>query len=84
VTSLIDELPDKWTFTVIHKHSVPISNKTQRVSMTTISWSMLFKEIIAVYSENHTKPINTLCGQNADLLIIKSGGTHHYHRALKV
>jgi hypothetical protein len=22
---------------------------------------MLFKEIIAVYSENHTKPINTKC-----------------------
>jgi hypothetical protein len=26
---------------------------------------MLFKEIIAVYSENHTKQINTLCGKNA-------------------
>jgi hypothetical protein len=24
---------------------------------------MLFREIIAVYSENHTKAINTLCGQ---------------------
>jgi hypothetical protein len=29
---------------------------------------MLFKEIIAVYSENHAKHINTLCGQNAELL----------------
>jgi hypothetical protein len=35
---------------------------------------MLFKEIIAVYHENHTKPINTLCGQNAELLNVKSGG----------
>jgi hypothetical protein len=26
---------------------------------------MLFREIIAVYSENHTEHINTLCGQNA-------------------
>jgi hypothetical protein len=33
---------------------------------------MLFKEIIAVYSENHTKAMNTLCGQNAELLIAKA------------
>jgi hypothetical protein len=32
---------------------------------------MLFKEIIAVYSEN----CKTLCGQNAELLIVKAGGT---------
>jgi hypothetical protein len=36
---------------------------------------MLFKELIAVYSENHTKLINTLCGQNAELLTVKAGGT---------
>jgi hypothetical protein len=40
----------------------------QRVSMTTISWSVLFRKVIAVYSEHHTKPIFTLCGQNAELL----------------
>jgi hypothetical protein len=26
---------------------------------------MLFREIIAVYCENHMQQINTLCGQNA-------------------
>jgi hypothetical protein len=26
---------------------------------------MMFREIIAVYSDNNTKPINTLCGQNS-------------------
>jgi hypothetical protein len=31
--------------------------------MTTINWLMLLREIIAVYSENHTKPINILCGK---------------------
>jgi hypothetical protein len=36
---------------------------------------MLSKEMIAVYFENHTKPINTLCGQNVELLIVKAGGT---------
>jgi hypothetical protein len=43
--------------------------------MTTLSWFMLLKEIIAFYSENRMEPINTLCGQNAELLIFKEGGT---------
>jgi hypothetical protein len=34
---------------------------------------MLFKEIIALYSENRTN-INTLCGQNTELLNAKAGG----------
>jgi hypothetical protein len=46
--------------------------------MTTINCLMLFWEIIAFYYENHMKPINTLCGKNADLLIIKAGGTYTY------
>jgi len=32
---------------------------------------MLFIEIIAVCSEVHTKHINTLCGQNVELLNVK-------------
>jgi len=28
---------------------------------------MLYREIIAVCSQNHTKHINTLCGQNVEL-----------------
>jgi hypothetical protein len=44
---------------------------------------MLLKEIIAVYSENHTKPINTFCGHSAELLNVKVGGTSSYHCALK-
>jgi hypothetical protein len=39
-----------------------------------INWLTLFKEIIAVYCENHTKHTNTLCGQNARLLIVEAGG----------
>jgi hypothetical protein len=35
---------------------------------------MQFKEIIAVYSKNHKKHIT-----NADLLIVKAGGTYSYH-----
>ena len=32
---------------------------------------MLYREIIAVCSEIHTKHINTVCGQNAVLLNVK-------------
>jgi len=31
----------------------------------------LYREIIAVYSQIHTKHINTLCGQNVELLNVK-------------
>ena len=32
---------------------------------------MLYREIMAVYSEIHTKHINTVCGQNVELLNVK-------------
>jgi len=32
---------------------------------------MLYREIIAVYSQIHTKNISTLCGQNVELLNVK-------------
>jgi hypothetical protein len=44
---------------------------------------MLFKKITAVHSENHMKPINTLYGQNVELLIVKVSGTNSYHCVLK-
>jgi hypothetical protein len=34
---------------------------------------MLYREIIAVCSQIHTKHINTLCGQNVDSLNVKPG-----------
>jgi hypothetical protein len=42
---------------------------------------MLVREILAVYSDNDAKPINTLCGQNAGLLIVRAGGTYSYYLA---
>jgi len=32
---------------------------------------MLYREILAVCSEIHTKHINTVCGQNVELLTVK-------------
>ena len=37
---------------------------------------MLYREIIAVCSQIHTKHINTLCGQHVGLFTVKPGGTH--------
>ena len=44
---------------------------------------MLYREIIAVCSQIHTKHINTLCGQNVELLIVEPGGTYCNHWDLK-
>jgi len=43
---------------------------------------MLYREIIAVCPRIHTKHINTLCGQNVEMLDVKPGGTYGNHRAL--
>jgi hypothetical protein len=44
---------------------------------------MLFKETVAVYCENHTEHMNTLCGQNAEFPYVKVGGTYSNHWTLK-
>jgi hypothetical protein len=44
---------------MLFKNSVRTSKRTPHFTITKINWLMLFKEVIAVYSENHTKPINT-------------------------
>jgi len=44
---------------------------------------MLYREIIAVCSQIHTKHTNTLCGQNVELLNVKHGGRYSNHRAVK-
>jgi len=41
------------------------------VSAIQTSQLMLYREIITVCSEIHTKHINTLCGQNVELLNFK-------------
>ena len=44
---------------------------------------MLYREIIAVCSQIHTKHIHTLCGQNVELLIVQSSDTQSNHWVLK-
>ena len=42
---------------------------------------MLYREIVAVCSEIHTKHINTLCGQNVEFVNVNPGGTFSDHRS---
>ena len=47
------------------------SQQTHSVSVIKTSQLMLYREIMAVCSEIHTKHINTVCGQNVELLNVK-------------
>jgi len=53
------------------------------MSVIKTSQLMLYREIIAVSSQIHTKRINTLCGQNTEFLNVKAGGTYSDHWALE-
>jgi hypothetical protein len=44
---------------IIFKNSVRTAKKTLHFTIIKINWLTLFKEIIAVYSHNHTKLVNT-------------------------
>jgi hypothetical protein len=39
--------------------------------------------MITVYSENHTKHVSALYGQNAKLMVVKASGTYYYHYVVK-
>ena len=44
---------------------------------------MLYREIVVVCSEIHTKSVNTVCSQKVEIFGVKSGGKHGKHRAWK-
>jgi hypothetical protein len=60
-----------WALEGIVKVSVRTAQKTLSVSVIKTSQLMLYREIIAVCSEIHTKHINTLCGQNVGSINLK-------------
>jgi hypothetical protein len=57
--------------------SIRTSPETQSVCITKINRLMLFRETVAVYCENHTEHIDTLCGQNSKSLCGKPDGTYN-------
>jgi hypothetical protein len=56
---------------IIYKYSVLTSEETHYISATKPNRLMLFRETVAVYCENHTEHINTLCRQNAEASMLK-------------
>jgi hypothetical protein len=56
---------------IIFKQFVRTLKRMQPITITKISWLKLFKEMIAVYSENNINLTNKLCELNAKLLITK-------------
>jgi hypothetical protein len=62
---------------MLFKNSVRTSKRTPHLTITSINWLTLFKEIIAVYSEKHKQSINRLL--IADLLIIKADVKYAYN-----
>jgi hypothetical protein len=62
------------------KNSVRTSKKTQHFTIKKINWLMLYREIIAVYSEIYKKQVNKFCGQNLQLLNAKGGGANQQYR----
>jgi hypothetical protein len=61
---------------IIYKNIVRISQRTQKTNRLNFRGGK-----IAVYSENHTKQINTriICGENAELSNSKADGTYNNH-----
>jgi hypothetical protein len=55
--------------------SVRTYQETHYVSATKPNRLMLFREIIAVYCENHTERTNTLCGEIAEFSSYLPGNT---------
>jgi hypothetical protein len=55
--------------------SVP--QRKQHFTITNINWLILFREIITVYSENHTKHI---IKNNSELVTVEAGGTLGFRR----
>ena len=56
---------------IIYKDPVRTAQYTHSVSVIQTRQLMLYREIIAVCSQINIKHINTLCGQNVELLNIK-------------
>jgi hypothetical protein len=53
---------------MLFKNSVRTSKRTPHFAITKINWLTLFKEIIAVYSENHTKYSDTMLTQPGHII----------------
>jgi hypothetical protein len=71
-------------FKAVSTHSFLKRKKTQRVTIKEMKLFMLVREKFAAHSESNMKSVSTLCGHDAELLNVKTGGMYNHHSALKV
>jgi hypothetical protein len=57
--------------------------ETHTVLITKTSQFIFLRQMDILWLVNYTEPINTFCGQNAEHLNVKVGGTCGYHCALR-
>ena len=55
----------------LHLKTQSVPHSKHSVSVTKTSQLVLFREIVAVCSEIHTKHVSTLCGQNVEFVNVK-------------
>jgi hypothetical protein len=55
-------------FQLMYKSSVPTSQETYHFSAAKVNRLILFKEIFAVYCENHEEHTDSVCEQNVEFL----------------
>jgi len=72
-----------WRVNIHYTQIQPVPRSKHYISFVKTSQLMLCREIIAVCSQIHTKHLNTLCGQNVELVNVKPGATYSYYWALK-
>jgi hypothetical protein len=68
----------------MRNNSAHTSQETNYVSVAKANRLMLYKEINAVYRQNHMKRKNTFCGQNPEFLYVKADGSYSDHWTLKL
>ena len=71
-----------WNLPKVYRNIQSVPRSKHSVSVIKTSQLMLYREIIAVCFQIHTKHINTLCGQNIELWNVIPGGTYRNSWAL--
>jgi hypothetical protein len=55
---------------MLFKNPVRTSKRTSHFTITKINWLTLFKEMIAVYTEDHTKHTNAECNVSDEQMLL--------------
>jgi hypothetical protein len=69
---------------MLFKNSVRTSKRTQNVTVRDIDWFIQFREVIVLCSDNENLKRPTGWIQNAQILILKAGGTYRDLKVLRL